>query len=153
MDNTPSHVGREQTITALGREWTLARWDRRVWADFLEWAKTVLPNPAAEAAAFLALLPPTDEVTRRAVVAEALKCKMDYLSVASPRVVDLIGTIEGTTKLVALLLQKYQAGTTDETAFEIIMAAGKDRMQGVLQDCAGVLPKKDEPPGESSPTG
>lgn len=153
MDNTPSHVGREQTITALGREWTLARWDRRVWADFLDWAKTVLPNPAAEAAAFLALVPPSDEVTRRAIVAEALKCKMDYLSVASPRVVDLIGTLEGTTKLVAILLQKHQPGTTDETAYEIITSAGKDRMQDVLQACAGVLPKKDEPPGESFPTG
>jgi hypothetical protein len=39
------HVGRECTFDALGKPWTASRWSRRVWNDFVEWAKPLVPDP------------------------------------------------------------------------------------------------------------
>lgn len=39
------HIGREIETTALGRTWRVSRWDRRVWVEFADWARTMLPDP------------------------------------------------------------------------------------------------------------
>lgn len=44
-DNPVAHVGREVEIEALGRTWKVGRWDRKVWIDFADWARTMLPDP------------------------------------------------------------------------------------------------------------
>lgn len=43
------HVGRETTASAFGQTWKFSRWTRRVWMEFAEWAKTILPSPIDEA--------------------------------------------------------------------------------------------------------
>lgn len=54
------HVGRETTADThfedadgnpVKETWTFARWDRRVWVAFSQWAATILPNPVKVALA------------------------------------------------------------------------------------------------------
>lgn len=143
MSSPIGHVGREQIVEALGQTWTLSRWDRSVWAAFLEWAKTQLPDPAKEAAEFLKLLEPNDEISRRAVVSQALRDRTDYLSVTSPRVAMLLDSVEGTTYLVYLLLKPKHPEVTADLAYEVVVTVGKEAMSELLKKCSGVIPKKD----------
>jgi hypothetical protein len=58
MAKTPCrHVGRETAAIThflddegnpVAETWRFARWDRRVWVEFAEWAKSVLPDPQKE---------------------------------------------------------------------------------------------------------
>ncbi|MDE2020890.1 MAG: hypothetical protein KGJ13_11190, partial [Patescibacteria group bacterium] len=58
MSNLPlRHIGRETTAdtffldesgTERKETWRFSRWDRSVWVQFAEWAKTVLPDPIKE---------------------------------------------------------------------------------------------------------
>lgn len=49
MSGFASHVGQEQTVQALGQTWKLSRLTRGVWRQFFAWARTILPDPQAEA--------------------------------------------------------------------------------------------------------
>lgn len=151
MSQTPSHVGREQTVYAMGRSWTLARWERYVWADFLEWAKTQLPDPAIAARDLLAVIPPEDEASRRQVVADAIKAKATYLSLNSPQVKELLDTLEGCVQLTYLLLKRHHPDATPDVAYDLVMAVGAEQMGRTLQACAGVVPKEQPPRGETQP--
>lgn len=145
MANTPNHVGRPQQVIALGQTWTLSRWDRRTWAEFLDWAKTQLPDPRKTAAEFLAMLP-HDDPSRESIVAKALDEANTHLSISSPRVKALLESSAGVTRLVYLLLKPNHPEITEETAYDIVTTA--DNLNDVLTKCAGVAPGKGPSPGE-----
>ncbi len=44
-NNVAGHIGRAVTVNVLGKDWTFSRWTRRVWVDFVAFAKQELPNP------------------------------------------------------------------------------------------------------------
>jgi hypothetical protein len=152
MSNTPDHVGRSQTVSALGTAYTLGRWDRRVWAEFLEWAKGRLPDPRKAAAEFLAMLPADDLESRSAVVKAALAESTEHLSITSPKVQALLQSIEGGTYLVYLLLKRHHPEVTEDLAYDVFTAVGPERMQEAMTRCAGVAPggKADSPGGGSA---
>lgn len=49
MSGFANHVGLEQEVPALGQTWKLSRLTRGVWRQFFGWARTILPDPQAEA--------------------------------------------------------------------------------------------------------
>src|SRR4051794_28355490 len=113
MSNTPDHVGRPQTVEALGRTFTLARWTRAVWGEFLDWARNKLPDPRKAAVEFLEVVDKKDAALRDTIVREALAESLEYLSVNSPRVARLLDSLEGTTRLVYLLLKPAHPDATE----------------------------------------
>lgn len=150
MPNTPSHVGRPQTVEALGQTWTLARWDRRVWAEFLEWAKTKLPEPRKTAAEFLAMLPegPDRQAVAETIVTKALDESTSHLSVGSPKVTQLLTSIEGGVYLLYLLLKRNHPEATEDTAYDLFTAVGPDVAQDLMGKCSGAAPAgKGDGPG------
>src|SRR3954468_17248808 len=102
-----AHVGREQSFEALGRTWTLARWTRGVWRDFLEWARPRIPDPREVAARFLELVPDTAENqgVRAIIVNRALDDAQEHLAPTSLRVLRLLGSSDGLVQVVRQLLR------------------------------------------------
>lgn len=160
--NTPDHVGRSQTVEALGKTWTLSRWSRAVWNDFLAWAKTKLPDPRVEGRKTLASLLPQegDAPDMRAALAEARNATakqineetLEYLTVNSKRVNALLDTMEGTEYLTYLLLRGEHPEADTELAYQIVLSVGSEAMSEKLKLCAGVGPKKDASPGNDAKT-
>lgn len=67
------HIGREAEITALGRTWTLCRWDRLIWREFLKWVKANSPDPLEAVTAHIDTIQLKDAETLR----ELLKRDME----------------------------------------------------------------------------
>lgn len=47
MSTGANHIGSEEIMTALGRDWKLSRWDRKIWKAWIKWAKGEFPDPVA----------------------------------------------------------------------------------------------------------
>lgn len=151
------HLGRETELKALGKTWTLARWTRDVWEEFLVWARTQLPDPIEVALRHVDQLPPA---IAEKLVAEALKQATGYLSIGSPRVTELLNSPEGITRLIWLLLRKHHPEASEDTALAIVFEVGAESLQAKIDQAAGVqsAPAGNGPgpavaqPGLSSPS-
>ncbi len=146
------HVGREQTVEALGRTWKFGRWDRGVWADLFKFARQVLPNPVEVAFQAIEHLPaePTNPALRaamEAVVSKALDKAASYISVASPEMRSLLASVEGNAHLVWLLVRKHHPEVTEDEAYELFISLS--RMPG-RKATLDELAKKVEPPNKLS---
>jgi len=139
-----AHIGRETEIRALGSTWRLGRWDRGVWRRFLDWAKTQLPDPLEEA---LKVVDRLKEPAASNLVQRALAEKTTFLSIGSPRVAELLQSLEGGVYLLYLLLQKHHPGITEDDAMEIGMEYGLQKLQEKLDQAAGTAP----PEGNGAP--
>lgn len=155
------HVGRAQQITALGQQWTIGRWDRAVWAEMFDFARGILPNPVTEAFAALDRLPliadpgkDAPEAEKKAyatrstrqehaaefLVRSALDKASSYLSVGSPEMQSLLGSIEGASHLLWLLLRKAHSDVTQDQAYEILMEVGQQKAEELFGKAAGKAP-------------
>lgn len=132
--NAAHHLGREQTVEALGKTWTLGRWTRAVWWRVLEWARGQVPDPLDAVEATLERMAtrqakllteanaketsPADgpRLREEAMVLErrgeqllraALDKRMVYLSVTSPEVQALTDSFEGSLKVIGELLREH----------------------------------------------
>lgn len=137
-----AHVGREQTVEALGKSWTLARWDRAVWDKFLIWAATKIPDPRETAKDMLAMLPntPDNQEVRSETVRWALNEKQQYLSPNSPQVIQLLGTLDGVCKIVELLMKPAHPEADESLSYEIVLAVGQTAAEEKLKLTAGIAP-------------
>ena len=113
------HVGREQTETVLGQTWTFGRWERRVWADLVAFARKTLPNPIEEAAKHLDKMP---QVVGEFLVRGALEKAASYLGFNSPEMQSLLNSIEGGSHLAYLLLKPHHPDITEDDAYHVFMA-------------------------------
>lgn len=143
--NVAAHLGREQEVTALGRTWKLARWDRGVWWRVLEWARGQVPDPLDAATAVIERMagrqsrlqveakgkPPAESVPlleeatileRRAeqLLRIALDKRMVYLSVNAPEIQALMDSLEGSTRVLWELLKPAHGEVTDDDAYGIL---------------------------------
>jgi hypothetical protein len=132
-----THVGREQVVEALGRQWKVGRWTRRVWADFLAWAKPLVPDPLKVAKRALAEF---DPAFHAAIVERAVELSGEYLSVGSPQVGRLLDSVEGTVHVLWLLLKDGNPGVTEDDAFDLAAALGPVGLRAVLDASAGRVP-------------
>src|SRR4051812_30575054 len=92
------HVGRAVTIEALGRTWTLARWDRERWVEFCEqYAAAHIPDPKQVALDFIKVLP---EQFHDRIVDAAIEDAKESLTPGNPRVLKLLDTIDGSAYML-----------------------------------------------------
>src|SRR5262245_25399342 len=94
------HLGREQTVNALGRQWRLTRFDRSVWADWLDWARPLIPHPLEVIRGKLEGMP---EDVAIALVEHAADQALVHLQSSSRPVQMLLYSAEGLTQVVYLL--------------------------------------------------
>lgn len=150
MSNTADHVGRAQTITALGRQWTVARLERRLVMEFLEHVKTKLPDPKQVALEYLAALPAEDVNGRNAILQKAMDESLEYLSLASPRVQRYANSEDGMAYQIYLLLRGNHPEITVDMASAILEELGRKAFEDVARKAAGVAPQKKISPGNES---
>lgn len=148
MSSISPWIGREQEFEALGQAWRFGRWERRVWWELLQWARPQVPNPLDLVKDVLPLLPPA---TAAAVAKEAIAASRTFLSVLSPEVKALIGSLEGSTQIVYLLLKDHHPKVSEDDAFRIVLSLG-DRLEGMLAIARGesYQEKNDEAPGPNA---
>jgi hypothetical protein len=165
MDRTmAAHVGRETTLDdGAGRRWRLSRLERRHWREFFAWADKVLPDPldvaerqverlarralavqqdqALDEPTRAALLAANDRQQRQ-ITAQALDQSTSHLSLDSPQVRSLLGSVEGSTELLRLLLQEHQPGASADDAYALLNAVGLGKVHEVFDAAAGAVPAK-----------
>ena len=146
------HVGREQRVEALGRDWILSRWDRNIWAKFIEWAEPKIPDPRKQAADFLKMVPATDTETRDQIVRDALDRANVPVGVNHPGVLQLLNGMDGTIYIVHLLLKDKQPDSDLDDAYNLVLTVGQAEMAVIIQKCAGLLPTEKKSLGSSDPT-
>src|SRR5262245_2841582 len=124
------HLGREQTVTALDRPWRLSRFDRRIWADWLDWARPLVPHPLEVIRGKLDGLSEDQAV---ALVEHAADQALVHLQSSSRPVQQLLYSAEGLTQIVYLLAREHQPDITHDDAFsiamELIAQAGLERSE------------------------
>lgn len=131
------HVGREAEVQALGQSWRLSRWDRGTWEDFLTWAKTRLPDPLDVAKRAMATLPAHlhDAIVRHALDQAALA-----VTSSSPGVQALLNSVDGTVRVLWLLLRKHHPDVDEDTALLIAAEAGHEALRDAFERCSGRVP-------------
>jgi len=135
------HVGREQTVKALGKEWKLARWTRAVWRELLEWARPQVPDPIDVAERLMKRLPPEQHA---GVLAAALQMGCEPVHIGTPAVLALVNGMEGTAKLVSLLLKPSHPEATEDLAWDIILDVGLEMMAEIKRKAEGKPPRAPE---------
>lgn len=137
-----SHVGREAELTALGQSWRLARWERRTWDAFLDWARPRLPDPLEVARKALALFP---QHLHEGIVRHAIDLSSRALASNSPQVQALLASAEGTAHVLWLLLRDNHPGVTEEQAWLVMAGAGDDALAAAFRRCQGRTPEAAAP--------
>ena len=132
-----AHLGRETEVQALGRIWKLARFDRTIWRQWMDWAKTQLPDPVEEALKIIDRLP---EKVAGEVVRKALDEKTSHLGLGSPKVNGLLGSVEGSAYLTYLLLRKHQPEAGEDEGMLIVFELGLQAMQEKFNQASGTMP-------------
>lgn len=146
--NIPTHVGQEATLSMDGRTYTLSRWTRGVWKEFIEWAKQFIPNPREVCDAELAQIPREQGELRAAKVKDALGRAVNYLRIGSPEVNAVLESVDGMTYLAYLLLRKnHETEATEDLAYDLVTRNEVKDVMAAFAKCAGKDPPKDEPRG------
>lgn len=112
-------LGKESTVNALGRTWTIGRPELKVIREFRDWIEQQLPDPMAIGEKFFNMLPADEQIARVKEVEDAklqLKCFTLQCSLARK----YMAMEEGAAKLCQLLLQKNHPDVTAEEAFMVL---------------------------------
>lgn len=109
-------IARETTIEVGGNTYRLARFDREILENFLDWADTKLPNPIAAIAGQLKGL---DAETKELVVRAAVEKASSRRCITNPDVQSLMRSFDGAYHLFYLLLHKHQPDLTEQEAGKI----------------------------------
>ena len=126
MNEISPHIGREQVFEALGKSWRLSRWERRVWWELLDWARSKIPDPVETINKHLEKMP--EKAVKHAVEA-ALNASRTFLSITSPEVQAMLQSMEGMVKTMYLLLLEHQKDVTEDEAYAIVMGFGAEEIQ------------------------
>lgn len=133
------HVGRPVTIDALGKTWTLARWEMAEWDAFAdEYAAKVLPDPRQVGADMLKVMPGEHHDT---IVRLAYEDAMEPLGPGNPRVTNLLNTIKGSSYMLFVLLRKNHPDVTHSDAWNILMDQGMAIVNSRMEKAAGIAPR------------
>ena len=132
-----NHIGRESEIQAIGSTWKVGRWTRAVWADWLDWAKTQLPDPLAIVKKDLETWP---KEVQEYLVRQALDRATRALSIGSPEVSLLLDSPEGSCRLLYHLLKKNHPDVTEDDAMDILFEVGQEELKKRFDKAAGTPP-------------
>ena len=139
--------GKETTVTAGGKKYTLSRLERRIVEEFRDWVREQEGDPFAAAKE---LLPHLDPATAKQLIADAdaTKKQLRAFSIGCPLAQKYLGTELGLAELVYLLLRDKQPDVTREEAFALVLEAGAAEVAKKLKETSGEAPgaKNAEPP-------
>jgi len=136
-------LGREQEIDVLGRRWKVGRWTMGVWRELLEWARPQIPNPLDAIAKHLNSF---SLDAQKYAVDQALDASRSFLSIGSPEIQSVLNSLEGGVRLLWLLLKTHQQNATEDDAYQVAMALGRDRLAAIL---AAAMGKEGSPQGNA----
>lgn len=142
-----THIGKEKEIKALGKDWKLARWTREVWDQWLEWAKTRIPDPLERIRPSIEQWP---ERVQDLLVERAMEKATTVLTMGSPEVQGLMDSLEGLSYLFYLLLRKNHPDVTEDEALAIVLEVGETEAAAAAKVASGQVPSKN--PESPEPT-
>jgi hypothetical protein len=135
-------LGKEVTIEALGKTWTVGRWSARVWDDLIAWLKPQLPDPYAHLERLIDKMSP--EIANDALKRAEERANR-FLSIGSPEVMELVKTPEVSMYLFWILLREKHPDVTRDQAMMIAASAGQDKMNAMFDTVAGTPPPSGNP--------
>lgn len=159
MDNgTFKMVGKEVQIHALGRVWTLGRFDFDAWDRLLPWVKERLPDPFAAVDWLLKRFPeiPKDPGHTIAVMfdrefAKARDLAMAPLTLENPRVQAVLDkTVEGQIQRFWELFRVKHPEITKAEVLAIMEEIGEQVAAEALAKSQGLAPKANGDPSGNS---
>lgn len=136
-------LGKETTIQALGKTWTIGRLELRVVREFRDWLKDRLVDPLAIGEQYFRLLPPEEQLAR-VKEAEAIGRDLKGFSLQCDLARKALATEEGAAKLVQLLLQAHHPDVTMDEAFLVCQEAGP-QLERAMASASGSLPNAETP--------
>ncbi len=139
-------IGREATVHALGKTWTVGRFTMEVWDDLIRWAADRIPNQLEALRPIIRDVPP--EMAMQ-LIRDAQAKTPDVLTIGHPLLQKAIEeTPEGQIHRWYLLLRQKHPDVTKDTALEILMELGQAKIEETLAQVAGQPPpeKKDLAP-------
>jgi hypothetical protein len=138
-------LGRETTVPALGRTWTVGRREFEIWQQLVEWAAPRIKNPLEYLKPILGELPPGEAIQLvREVLAECPR----VLTVDHPLVRQAVeATLEGRLYRFWLLLRQHHPDVTLQEAGEILTEIGEQEERKVVDRADGSLPAKGKKKG------
>jgi hypothetical protein len=131
-------LGKETTVNALGKTWTIDRPELKVIRGFRDWIEEQLPDPMAIGEKYFAMLPPEEQL-RRVKEAEDAKHQLKCFTLQSPLAKQYMAMEEGAAKLTQLLLQKHHPDVTVEEAFMVLQEI-EPQLGKILADGRGEVP-------------
>ena len=161
------HVGREQTVEALGRTWKVSRWTRNTWDEYTAWAASKLPDPLAVVEESLERMMARAEAAHRRGLSERakdsppppafaisaqwkemaerlLQTAFDqstcYLAVNSPQMMSILNSPGGGVHMLWLLLREHQPGVTEDEAHDLHTALSGEAMGELFAVAQGRVP-------------
>lgn len=135
-------VGIETRVPALGREWIFSRVEMRLIEEFRDWIASRIGDPFAAVERFAGKLP-DDQVIALFREAEAVRDGLASFSIGNALSQRFISTELGAARITYLLLRTAHQDITPETAFQVFLAIGSEKLSEALRRGMGV--PNDEP--------
>lgn len=133
------NIGQTKKISIGGKLWTLSAFKTRHAMAFIDWAKTVLPDPIEIVAKLLPGLTPENQLT---MAQQAYKDATMPAELSDVRITALMQTREGAKKLFELLLEDHHPGLSNQETHELFcITADESKISSVLDAAIGSVPQ------------
>lgn len=130
------HVGREQTVYAEDRAYRLSRFTRGLVRRWIEWAKSVLPDPCEGLGEYLYRFPPAVQLRILEETNAILEAREDL---DDPEMRFLWESEEGLRQMFFLMLEKHHWNERPEPVYEAVRQ--KHDLRELVLTASGSLPK------------
>lgn len=130
--------GRASEITALGKKWTVGRFELRILREFRKWVLERLDDPTSIDKELFKLLP-VEEQLSRVKQAESDKRDLKNFSSNCPLFKRFVATEEGAAEFARLMFSAHHPDMTAELALQIFIEA-QDQFAAAVLAAQGSLP-------------
>lgn len=127
-------LGRETTVDALGKKWTIGRWTVDVWDELIDFAKKRLPDPWAPIKDLVQVLSP-EEAGK--LIQDTYKRVNAMFTIKSPEIQAFLDTPEGQMYLFWLLMRQHHPELTRQQAMDIAVEIGEAKQLEAFSKAAG----------------
>jgi hypothetical protein len=133
-------TGQEQSIEVNGKTYILSRLTRAIMSEFVQWAKSQLPNVLDVISERIDKFP---KDLQELMVKEAVKNSRMQLDFYSDEIQLLMNSPDGLTKMTELLLRKHHPDIQEDEAWEVAMQI----TEKILESPDGASKSADESTG------
>lgn len=130
--------GRETPLSANGKTYTVSRLTVEAVLAFRDWVREQTGDPFADLLRCMDKLP-ADFAKEQYVEAKALRDQLECFSLQTPLAQKWMQTETGIAEFMRIMLAAKHPGITANEAFQVVMAAGKDKMKATIDKAQGQL--------------